>query len=192
MGFPGRRGGWLIPLLAWIGFCWLMSGSVCFGQTATISRVVDAASFSTQLAPGSLANVIGTNFGSSASIPVTVGGKACAVLSATPSQLLIQIAVDAPLGSNTIQAGNSAPFSISLQRYAPALYSADGTGQGNVEAYNASGEPVTAANSPLPGDVVVIFANGLGPTDPVVPTGQPAPFSPIAGTTSAPVVTVGD
>ena len=78
-------------------------GSVLVAQTPTISQVVDAASFKTQLAPGSLANVIGTNFGSSTSIAVIAGGKACAVLSASPTQLQIQIAVDAPLGLTTLQ-----------------------------------------------------------------------------------------
>ncbi len=43
----------------------LLGWSVLSGQTPVISQVVDAASFKTQLAPGSLANVIGTNFGSS-------------------------------------------------------------------------------------------------------------------------------
>jgi uncharacterized protein (TIGR03437 family) len=168
----------------------LISAISVSGQTPTISRVVDAASLSTQLAPGSLANVIGSNFGTSTSIAVTAGGKPCAVLNASASQLQIQFPVDASLGPGTLQVGTSAPFGISLQKYAPALYSADGSGQGNVAAYDASGALVTASNPMSPGDAMIVYANGLGPTNPVVPTGSVSPSSPIAGTTAAPTVTV--
>jgi uncharacterized protein (TIGR03437 family) len=82
----------------------LLGRSVLSGQTPVISQMVDSASFKTQLAPGSLANIVGSNLGSSTSISVTTGGKACAVLSASPTQLQIQIAVDAPLGPTTLEA----------------------------------------------------------------------------------------
>ncbi len=170
-------------------FCFVCA-SVLFGQTPTINRVVDAASFSTQLAPGSLANVIGANFGSSASIPVNVGGKVCAVLSVSAAQLQIQIAVDALLGPTTIQVGASAPFNISLTQFAPVLYSADGTGQGNVQAYHGSGAPVSLSSPASPNEVILIFAIGLGPTTPVVPTGAVPPSTPLVRTTAAPTVSV--
>ena len=92
----------LKSLFAATSVLFLISGTVVFGQTPTITSVVDAASFSTRLAPGSLASVIGANLGTNTAISVTVGGKACAVLSASPTQLQIQIAVDAPLGSTTL------------------------------------------------------------------------------------------
>jgi uncharacterized protein (TIGR03437 family) len=126
-------------------FCFLF-GSVLFAQTPTISRVVDAASFGALLAPGSLANVIGTNFGSSASIPVNVGGKACAVLSTSPTQLQIQIAVDASLGPATIQVGTFAPFNLSLAQLDAVLFSADCIGQGSVQASHAGGAAVTTSS----------------------------------------------
>ena len=169
-------------------YCFL--GSVLFAQTPTISRVVDAASFGALLAPGSLANVIGTNFGSSASISVTVGGKACAVLSASPTQLQIQIAVDAPVGPTTIQVGASAPFNLSLAQLAPVLFSADGTGQGNVQASHADGAAVTTSSPANAGEVIAIAGIGMGPTVTVVPTGAISPFRPIAFITTAVQITV--
>jgi len=39
---------------------------------------------------------------------------------------------------------------------------------------------ITPANPARPKDILVAFATGLGPTEPVVPTGVPAPFSPLA------------
>jgi hypothetical protein len=47
---------------------------------------------------------------------------------------------------------------------------------------HADGSLVTAGSPAHPGEIVVIYAHGLGQTDPAVPTGQPTP-------TPAPVVT---
>src|SRR5580704_17012313 len=88
-------------IVALISLLGLISTNALLAQTPTISKVVDAASFGTQLAPGSLANVIGANLGTSTAISVTAGGKACAVLTASASQLQIEIAIDAPLGPTT-------------------------------------------------------------------------------------------
>ncbi len=182
--FEGRRGIVKRLFAAAIALCFQF-GSVLFAQTPTISRVVDAASFKTQLAPGSLANVVGTNFGSSTAISVTVGGKACAVLSAAPTQLQIQIAVDAPLGPTTLQVVNSAPFNISLTQYAPILYSADDTGQGDAQAYHGNGAAVTISSPANAGEVLLILAIGMGPTVPTVPTGAVSPSNPPAVITTA-------
>ncbi len=170
-------------------FCFIC-GTVLSAQAPTINKVVDAAAFSANLAPGILANVTGVNFGTSTAISVTVGGKACAVLSASPTALQIQIAVDAPLGPTTIQVGASAPFKISLAQYAPELYSADGTGHGDVQAYHANFSLVTPSSPATAGEVILVYAIGMGPTDPVVPTGAVAPPSPTASLTTAPSLTV--
>ena len=168
----------------------LLGGRVLSAQIPVISQVVDSASFKTQLAPGSLANIVGSNFGSSTSISVTVGGKACAVLSASPTQLQIQIAVDAPLGPTTLQVGNSAPFNLSLAQFAPVLFSADGTGQGNVQAIHADGTAVTTASPAEAGEVIAISGIGMGPTVTVLPTGTVSPSTPIAYITTAVQITI--
>ena len=172
--------------IAFIGSFYFLGGSMLSAQTQTIRQVVDSASFSTHLAPGGLANIIGANFGTSLTIPVTVGGKACAVLSAVPFQIQIEIAVDAPLGPTTIQVGNSAPFSITLTQYAPAVYSADGTGHGTVQAYHADFSAITKTSPASPGEMIVTFAIGMGPTVPVVPTGTASSsFSMLTTTVTA-------
>ena len=121
---------------------------------------------------------------------MTVGGKACAVLSASPTQLQIQIAVDAPLGTTTLQVGNSAPFSLSLVHLAPVLFSADGTGQGNVLASHADGAAVSNSSPANAGEVIAISGIGMGPTVTVVPTGSVSPFTPIAFITTAVQITI--
>ncbi len=170
---------------------WLISTNVLFAQTPTISRVVDAASSSTQLAPGTLAKIIGANFGTSTAISVTAGGKACAVLSATATQLQIEIAIDAPPGATTIQVGASTPFNISLAQYAPVLYSADGSGHGDIQAYHQDGSAVTTARPATASEVILTFGIGMGPTVPPVPTGTVSPSSSASFLVNAVAGTVG-
>jgi uncharacterized protein (TIGR03437 family) len=50
---------------------------------------------------------------------------------------------------------------------------------------------VTAKNPAQPGEILTVFANGLGPTNPAVPAGTPAPTSPPAATLTLPSILVG-
>jgi uncharacterized protein (TIGR03437 family) len=51
--------------------------------------------------------------------------------------------------------------------------------------------PVTTQNPAQPGEVLTLFATGLGPTSPAVPAGTPTPSSPPVITTTTPTVTAG-
>jgi len=51
---------------------------------------------------------------------------------------------------------------------------------------------VTASNPIHPGDVITIYATGLGATSPEVPAGLPAPSTPPALAVLAPQVNLGD
>ena len=162
--------------------CWnraLLLGAYCLGRPP--SGVVDASSVRDWL-PG-----FGTSWDLGVSIPTTVGGLVGFVISPSASD---PDRVDAPLGSTAIQVGTSAPFSLSLTQYAPVLYSADGTGQGNVQAYHAFGTLVTPSAPASPGEVLLVYAMGLGPTTPPVPTGALSPDNPVAFIAAAPQVSV--
>src|SRR5215510_5869644 len=51
--------------------------------------------------------------------------------------------------------------------------------------------PVTAQNPAQQGEVLTLFATGLGPTNPPVASGQPGPVSPPAVTATVPTLTAG-
>ncbi|MEO8028004.1 MAG: IPT/TIG domain-containing protein [Bryobacteraceae bacterium] len=159
-------------------------------QTPVIGSVVSSASYDARLAPGALAFLYGTNFGSNPSTPVSIGGKAAAVVFASPTQFGIQIPVDAAAGMTTAQIGSSAPFAITLSQYAPALFSIDQNGKGQVSATN-SGGAISPTNPAKPAETISIFATGLGASNPVVGTGIPAPANPPVATVVQPVVTIG-
>ena len=128
----------------------------------TILRVVNAASLDTQLAPGSLATVIGTNLGTSNSTPVTFGGKAAAVVSASPTQLTVQIPFDAAPGNVAVQVAGSPSYNVTLTQYAPALFTANGQGFGNLDGLHSDGSLIDADNPAVTGETVTLYATGLG------------------------------
>jgi len=171
----------------WVGAAVLCS-AFCGLQAQTITNVVNAASLQSQLAPGTLANVSGANLGESLSTAVTVGDKSAAVVKASPEQFIIQIPFDAPLGGTTIRVGNSASFPVTLGQFAPALFTENGTGSGNISAIHADGTPIDVNNPAFPLESISLFATGLGPTLPPLPTGVPGPENPPAVTATQPTV----
>ena len=170
----------------------LLLGSLHAQPVPSITSVVNGGAFDNRLAPGTLADIFGSNLGADTSIAVFVGSKPAAVTLAIPTQLVIQIPVDAPPGPTTIRVGNSAAFSITLSQYAPGLLSRGGTGTGLVQAvHSQSGDAVDAFNPAAPGESLSLYAVGLGATNPVVSTGSPAPVTPAAPTVATPSLTVG-
>ena len=170
----------------------LLLGSLHAQPVPSITSVVNGGAFDNRLAPGTLADIFGSNLGADTSIAVFVGSKPAAVTLAIPTQLVIQIPVDAPPGPTTIRVGNSAAFSITLSQYAPGLLSRSGTGTGLVQAFHSqSGDAVDAFNPAAPGESLSLYAVGLGATNPVVPTGSPAPVTPAVPTVATPSLTVG-
>lgn len=160
--------------------------SVSDGQT--ISRVLNAASLDNRLSPGCLVKVRGTDLGTSIGTPVTVGGKAAAVVAAAPTEFTIQIPFDAPTGASVVQVGSSPPFPVTVSPYSPALFTADGTGAGVVLGTHADGGLISHNYPAALGETISVYATGLGATDPPVPSGQPGPESPPAATATRPTV----
>lgn len=169
-----------------VGLFWMTFATLLYGQTPTITAVVDLATFNTtspRLAPGTLAGIFGNNFGTSKAISVTFGGKQAYLLAVTNAQINVEIPVDAAPGATTVVVGTSAPFNITLAQYAPAVYTANGTGTGQAAFASANHGPFKA------GDIFAATALGLGPTTPPVATGIATP-SPAPTTTAKITATV--
>src|SRR5262245_59550292 len=134
------------------GLFWAIPASRLYGQTPTITAVVDPATYSTsnpRLVPGSLATIIGNNFGTSKSIAVTFGGKQAFIPASLPvlnTQINVQIPVDAPLGATTVVVGTSAPFNVTLRQYAPSVFTANSIGTGTVALAPNSRGPFKAGD----------------------------------------------
>jgi uncharacterized protein (TIGR03437 family) len=158
-----------------------------FAQTPTVAGVINTFSAGPELCPGVLASIFGMNLGTSASPPtVMVGGKPGFVISASPGQVVAQIPTEVSAGPTTltVTAGGatSAPFNITLAAYAPAINAIGGTGTGLAVVMTGKQTLVTSAAPASPGDTLVTFATGLGPTNPPTPTGPAKMNTPTATT----------
>jgi uncharacterized protein (TIGR03437 family) len=180
--------------------------------------VVNNASYTLQsssVAPGSIAAVFGTNltngtsclppscnpaFGSDgklgttmAGAQVTVNGTAVPIFYAAPTQLGIQIPFEAVGASATVSVSvggqASAAATVPLALVAPGIFTATADGKGAGAITHANGSAVTAQNPAQPGEVVILYATGLGQVTPAVATGA---LPAVASNTVAPVtVTIG-
>lgn len=153
----------------------------------TVTAVLNGASFDTHVCPGVYASIFGANFGSAtAGVSISVGGKPGYVAGVTPSQINAQLPFEAAAGptSITVTVGGvtSTPFDITLDSYAPGLFTSNGTGSGFGTFLTTAGAKVTPASPVHPGDVLLAFAAGLGPTNPATPTGPPKTVAPTATT----------
>lgn len=88
----------------------------------------------------------------------------------------------------TVNYSTSNVVSVPLADSAPAFF--EGL-PGMAAALDAASRPVSAANPVRSGQVVELFANGLGPVTHPPASGEPAPPFPLAETTTVPVVTIG-
>jgi uncharacterized protein (TIGR03437 family) len=149
-------------------FVAVFSGLPNAAVTPVITSVVNAGSYTTSLAPGSAAAAFGTNLPTSAAAGALVGGQTAQVLLATATQWSVAIPYNAVTGPSSVTIGTSAAFPITLAKYAPALFSVDGSGLGNVVAQRlltGSTPTVSSAAPAIPGDTIILYATGLGAID---------------------------
>jgi uncharacterized protein (TIGR03437 family) len=160
--------------------------------------VVNNASYgqSSSVAPGSIAALFGTNLtdGTSCLPPacnatftngklgttmagaqVTVNGTPVPIFYATPAQLGIQIPFEVTETSATVSvsiAGQaSTPATVTLAPVAPGIFTASQDGKGAGAITHVDGSLVTTQNPAHAGELVILYATGLGQVTPAVPTG---------------------
>jgi uncharacterized protein (TIGR03437 family) len=154
-----------------------------------IGGVSDAASFRPGIASGSWVSIFGSGLSATTrswqdsdfqgtnlplsldGVSVTINGKDAAVWFISPGQLNVQAPQDNHAGPVQVQVTNSsglATGTATLQPYAPAFFLLPGR---YAAAVHADGVPVTSRPA-QPGEVLVIFGSGFGPTAPAVVAGQ--------------------
>jgi uncharacterized protein (TIGR03437 family) len=134
-------------------------------------------------------------------VSVTIDGKAAAVYYISPTQISALVPNSASSGLVqvyvTSSAGSSVPSFVTIAQAAPALFEWRGTnGQAFAVAtytdFRHAGDPAVLADptaTPVkPGDTIILWGTGFGPTDP--PTGDGLATQP-AKLADAPEVTIG-
>jgi uncharacterized protein (TIGR03437 family) len=202
-----------VLLLAALG-CALL---VAQGPNVNENGVVNAANFAGPTAPGSIVSIFGTNFASSLAVASTVPlstslGGVSVTFNGTPAPLFfvssMQINAQLPSGltgttaSVVVTSGStsSTARTIQINQVSPAIFTLNqqGTGQGAVFHANsltlAAREGAFAPNlqsrPARAGDVLTIYANGLGPVTPAVQDGRNT-LDQLRNTTIRPTVLVG-
>lgn len=169
----------------------LAAASLLPAQTPTINTVVNAASQDTRLSPGCVATITGLNLGTG-DATVSIGGMNAPVIIDLGTQLNIQIPFELSAVSMnmvvTVNGQNSAPFTLNLSPYSPGLVSGAGGADATLGTFtNPSNAFLTNATPAIPTQIVTLYATGLGPTNPKVPSGTVNTGAPTA---TMPTVTV--
>lgn len=152
------------------------------------AALVDAAAFTGQLAPGSLASIFGQHLSdgtataaqlplpqSLAGVSVMLGGKPAPLLFVSPDQINLQIHYDDPDGATVTasRTGLSGPgLAYPLSPAAPRIFIL-WEGQAAIQ-HSLTGQLVMAENPARPGDFITIFCTGLGQLTDPLEAGMPA------------------
>ena len=168
--------------------------------TVNDGGIVNNASYnlaSLAVAPGAIIAIFGSNltdgtsclppssnptFGSDgrlstlmAGAQVTVNGTPVPIFYASPIQLGIQIPVEFTGTSASVQVAvrgqTSSPRTVFVEPVSPGIFSFTSDGRGPGAITHADGSPVTVGNPARPGEIVIIYATGLGQVTPSTPTG---------------------
>jgi uncharacterized protein (TIGR03437 family) len=163
------------------------------------------------VASGSLIKISGVGLAAGAaaadSLPLpTTLGEMCAAVNSIPVPLIrvSPTVVEAQMpfevsGNGTLvitsPGGKSAPFSVNVPATAAAVFR---TGQAGDQTglpliYRVDNQELVNFSNPVhPGDVLVIYATGLGQTSPAVASGAASPSNPLATAIVQPTVKIGD
>ena len=183
------------------------------GTTPLTFGAANAASgLGAYISPGGLVSIYGQQLASQAvtsgsppfpkninGTQVLLGGIALPLRYVGGGQINAQVPFG--LGINTqqqliVQNGTtlSVPQSVVVAAAQPGIYTQDQSGAGPGVIVDANTNMEVKAGSPAHiGDTLVIYCNGLGATNPAVPTGTPAPsIEPLARTASTTTVTIGN
>jgi len=169
----------------------ILGCSPLIGQAPTVQSIVNVSTFDQRFCPGVVASVNGANFGQTISnVTVLVDGRKAAIVNyQLPSQLDFQIPIEVALGPARVQVqtamGATPEVTINLSQYAPTLP----TRNYSFRHVDPSATNVSNMNPALPGQQIVAYAYGLGPT---IPPWTPGAYPNPPSTTVAPVtLTVG-
>ena len=130
----------------------------------TAAGVVNAATFTSGIAPGGIVSIFGGGLASSSgSTAVDIDGEALTVLSASAFQVNAVLPQDVAPGSHTLRVQSvygTAQQSVTVSAVAPAIFLVGTPPVGAVE--NQDGSLNGSPNPAIRGQVIVVYATGLG------------------------------
>jgi uncharacterized protein (TIGR03437 family) len=196
-----------------------LSPSVSNVPTISKNGVVNAAGYQQNIESGSWVAITGTNLSSTTrtwgasdfvngpfptsldGVSVTINGNPAFVEYISPTQINVQAPADNATGLVPVQVtdsnGTSQAAMVTLQTASPAFFvwggkyaAATQPDYSFVGPAGLFGSAVTTTPA-KPGDTIILWGTGFGPTNPAVPAGQNAPTSTVAIPTNTITMLVG-
>jgi uncharacterized protein (TIGR03437 family) len=174
-------------------------------QPPVITAITNAADGGTDVAPGGLISIWGSNLSSSTAqagqVPQPRGlGDACIYANSlamplffvSPNQINAQLPFNTPASASislSNSSGQSNTFTFGVQPTAPAIFR--NAAGGPVIIRTVDGKMVSDSTPIHLNQVLNIYMTGLGAVNTSVRPGDPAPTNPLAATTAAPEITIG-
>jgi uncharacterized protein (TIGR03437 family) len=134
-------------------------------------------------------------------VSVTINGNPAYVEYISPTQVNVQAPADSSTGPVSVQVtngkGTSPAATVTLQTASPAFFEWGGKYAAATRPdYSYAGPPNLFGSSVTttpakPGDTLILWGTGFGPTDPAVPAGQSTPSNPLSSVVNPVTVTVG-
>jgi uncharacterized protein (TIGR03437 family) len=174
-----------------------------------LGGVVNAASYTAPVAPGSIASVFGNFLLSSplsaaqSPLPDEIsglslqfgGGIQTPLFFASSTQINFQVPWELRNQSQstlaaTLDSAASAAQTVSVAPVAPAIFTTNASGSGQGAILDTTYRLVDSANPVAAGSYVLIYCTGLGAVSDQPATGSPAPSDPLAWS-ATPTVTIG-
>jgi uncharacterized protein (TIGR03437 family) len=171
--------------------------------------VVSSATFAVggAVSPGSIASVFGSDLNSSSTIGTSLylDGIGAPLFGVFPQQVNFQVPWELSGQSSaslTLEnlSSMSAPITVQLASYAPGIFSMNASGSGQGAIVDALTGQLAAASNAIPGissqpitrgRIISIYCTGMGPVSNQPATGVFAPITPLANTTTQPLVSIG-
>lgn len=177
--------------------------------------IVNGASFQPGLVPGSWATIRGTNLAASAGtwdivngvlptsvngVSVTVGGQPAYVYFVNTGQInfiVPEIAAGSQQVVVTNSAGVSSPVTATVNQFGPAFFEwpasqVVATTQSFAYVANSGTFPAVTTTPAKPGETIILWGTGFGPTSPAQPQGVETPSTTTYSTETLPTVTIND
>ena len=165
-------------------------------QVAPLARGQIFSVFGTRLATGrSFADRVPLPR-SLAGVTAKLAGTDVPLFFSDTGQLNAQIPFELPSGGTfplviTMGGLGSTPELITLTNTQPGIFTVAQSGSGPGVITDEPGTLIDTANPAQRGQVVIVYATGLGPTNPTVPTGEATPFGMLARAVDGVTVAVG-
>ena len=176
----------------------------------TAGGVVNAASLTPKVAPGSIVSIFGSNLAASTvttpgapltttlgGTSVTIGGYSAPLIYVSTTQINCQVPFEVPTGApaavvvtNAGQISNS--VSVTVADYAIGVFTYARTSSVfDPIVTHMNSQLVSPASPALPNEPLVVYATGIGKLTDQPSTGAAAPSDPLATALDQPTVTVG-